>query len=699
MFAYLEDLTAIQAHSGWRTAASEGEAEALDYVASRLGEFKNLKDLGLDLERQDFRVFLGTELWETRLHLTVDGQEVEVPADGLRGPTEDIAQALHFDSDGVLNDRERNPIVVEGPAMLLRSRSVIAGLDPADVQGKVVFVDYAIVDKVLSFDGGEMGTSTLLSKDPAGIVLVTEFSNAPGESHGAFVADNSALTWEKQDSDPPVLYVRLEDLAPAGITDWEGLSQVQAARLTWDADVFSPADSGNLVAHIPGVDASKAMILGAHIDSPNSPGALDDGSGSVVLLEVARVLDEAQVQPPVDLYVAWFGSEEGGLYGSSHFVATHQELLDRTLAMLQIDCLAHPLDGIDAELNLIAGSYGRFGDSSLPWPDYLAEAAAQRALESVPVDSYEPWSDNAPFWGFNVPNADLHYGFSAGMEAVGGLHYAGHIHDPYETVELAREVGHVLEQMAHVALVAALEPGRENPKLRIARTPDRRALFVGSHTEPVQIAPTTFTDLGMALAWEGFDVDWIPYGQRVTPADLTDADMVIGLPVLDYPSPDGDPTLYDEAWSPEEIDALEKYVLEGGFLVLTNSYSRLHWGNMTLDPNEDWGDVNALATRFGVSYEEGETSSGMARPAADNALMEEVKTLALGSRNAVPFAMSDGQVLAETSKSAVAGLVDHGDSGGQVLVLADVSTLGSWFGAKPANLTFWQNLAAYARSR
>ena len=34
------------------------------------------------------------------------------------------------------------------------------------------------------------------------------------------------------------------------------------------------------------------------------------------------------------------------------------------------------------------------------------------------------------------------------------------------------------------------------------------------------MTPTSFTDLGMALAMEGFDVDLIPYGQPVTRADL-----------------------------------------------------------------------------------------------------------------------------------------------------------------------------------
>ena len=42
-------------------------------------------------------------------------------------------------------------------------------------------------------------------------------------------------------------------------------------------------------------------------------------------------------------------------------------------------------------------------------------------------------------------------------------------------------------------------------------------------------------------------------------------------------------------------------------------------------------------------------------------------------------------------------LVNYGDAGGQVLVLADVGMLGS--GVEPAHFTFWQNLARYARSQ
>jgi hypothetical protein len=699
LFAFMEDLTSIEPYSGWRNSATQGEAEALDYVTEGLDGFEYLQDLGLELERQSFHVFLGTELWETRLHLTVGGQEVEVDADGLRGPRDDVAQGLRFDSDGTLNDSTRDPVVVEGPVVIIRSASEMGSLSPTDLRGKVVFLDYAVVDRVLLGKARAAGiASDLLANELAGLVLVTRFSNRPGESHGSFVGDVSALNQVEAAPVPPTLYVRMEDLAPAGVTSWDDLAQVEAARLTWDADVFSPGTSGNLVARIPGADSSRAVILGAHIDSPNSPGAMDDGSGSVVLLEVARVLDAAQVQPAADLYLVWFGGEELGLYGSYHFVSTHQELLDRTLAMLQIDCLTRPLDGIDGYLNLVTWSYGRLGDDRLAWPDYLAETVYRQGVGTYPVNYYGVESDNTAFAGFDAPNANLVFMDFPEMDRIGGVHYAGHIHDPYDTVELAREMGDALEQMARVALAAAIETGQEVPDLRVVPRPDRRALFVASHTESVHMSPTTFTDLGQALAWEGFDIDLIPYDQTVTPADLEDTELVVVLPVLDYPSPDGDPELYDEAWSEEEIAALEAYVDGGGLLVVTNSARRLKYNNKVLDLNEDWSDANLLAAHFGVTYYGGALSSTQVQIQGEHPLVEGVVGLELAKANGLPFSLTEGQVLAQVGGEVAVGLVDYGEAGGQVLVLADVGMLGNAEG-EPANLPFWLNLARFARKR
>jgi hypothetical protein len=696
LFGFLEDLTAIEAYSGWRNSGSEGEAQALDYVAGTLEGFGFLEGLGLSLERQTFRVFLVTELWETSLHLVVDGQELEVPADGLRGPRDDLGQALRFDSDGAFNDSERDPVVAEGTAIPVRSAEELENL--GDIQGKVVLLNYALIDRtVMSQQQAIEIAAGLIRRRPAGLVLVTQFSNQVGESHATFIGDGSALTWVQETPVPPTLYVRIEDLATAGIEGWQDLSKIQSARLTWDADVFAPGTSGNLVARVPGVDPSQAIILGAHIDSPNAPGALDDGSGSVILLEVARVLDAARLQPPVDLYLVWFGSEELGLYGSYHFVSTHQELLDRTLAMLQIDCLSRPLDGLDAELRLVTWPYGRLGDASMPWPDYLAGAAGEHGVEAAAEAAYVVYSDNSGFGGFDVPHADLIYEPLATTDAT--IHYLGHLHDPYDTVELVREVGDVLEEMARVALVAAVDAAAESDSLRVTPPRQRRAVFVASHTEAVHMSPTTFTELGMAFALGGFDVDLVPYGQAVTPADLEGAEVVVALPVIDYPAPQAGAEAYDEAWTEDEIVALQDYAASGGLLILTNSAQRLKYGNAGLDTNEDWGDANALASAFGFTYRDGLRQQAEARVEGTHPLVAEVTSLELGGRTAVAFDLPAGaQVLARAGDQPAMALLDVGQAGGQVLILADVGMLTSGWG-QPRNLTFWRNLAQYAAAR
>jgi pimeloyl-ACP methyl ester carboxylesterase len=688
LFADLEALTTIQPYSGWRSSATEGEAEALDTMAGALEDLDYLQTLGLELERSSFHVFLATELWETRLYLTTQGRETEVPADAPRGHRHDVVQALRFDSDGALNDSERNPVEVQGDVMLIRSPDQVDALQVSDIQGKIVFLDYGLIDPTTSAAGkGSHIISDLIEKEAAGLVLVTQFSAVPGESSGGLVGDGKALEQITTRAAPPVLYARLEDLASAGISDWQDLAQIEAARLVWDTDVFSPGTSGNLVARIPGVDPSQAMILGAHIDSPNSPGAIDNGISAVALLEVARILNQAQIQPEIDLYLVWFGSEELWLYGSQHFVNTHQELLDRTVAAFVMDGIIEALPSTYLELS--EWSHSRFGDDRLTFSRYLAQKAAEH---NIPIDEVQDLqgigSDDGVFNGF-VPTI----GFAVGSEK------GGYAHSPYDTVEVVAEQGALLEQVTAMALLAALETGQDRPELRVTPKPERRALIVASHTEVAQMTPTTLVDMDRALAWEGFDVDVLPYGWAVTPDELADADLVVVLPVIDYPGPGGALMPYDENWSDEEIEALATYVEQGGLLVLTNSARRLQLFGLAFDENEDWQDANALSEVFGVRFEDGPLRSSSARTQGQHPLTENQASLAMIQDNGVPFVMQAGEALAEASGRPAVGLVEYGEAGGQVLVLADVGMLGfAGSGPDTDNLAFLRNLARYART-
>jgi hypothetical protein len=319
-------------------------------------------------------------------------------------------------------------------------------------------------------------------------------------------------------------------------------------------------------------------------------------------------------------------------------------------------------------------------------------------LSAYPANYYGIESDNTIFTGYGVPNANLIYMNFPTMELLGGVHYAGHIHDPYDTLDTAYDSKPVLVQMAQSALLAATIPEIDFSQLRAQPAPQRRAVIVASHTESPHMSPTTFIDFGMTMAMAGYDLDLIPYSQPVTLDQVQDAALVIVLPVHDYPSPDGDQSLYDQAWDSEEIDALSTYVYNGGLLILTNSAHRLKYGNRALDGNEDWGDQNALAAEFGVLYSTPALSADQALPTGDHALMQNVTSLQMAPENGLSFTYPAGALLAQADAQAAIVLLQIGDQGGEVLALADVGFFGADWVRTP-NITFWKNIAEYARNR
>lgn len=85
----------------------------------------------------------------------------------------------------------------------------------------------------------------------------------------------------------------------------------------------------NVIAEIEGDDLSDEVVMfGAHFDSwHGSTGATDNGAGSAVMMEVARILQELMketgLKPRRTLRLALWSGEEQGLYGSRNYVGNH----------------------------------------------------------------------------------------------------------------------------------------------------------------------------------------------------------------------------------------------------------------------------------------------------------------------------------------------------------------------------------------
>ena len=104
----------------------------------------------------------------------------------------------------------------------------------------------------------------------------------------------------------------------------------------------------SIIATIPG-KSNKTVVIGAHQDSINlflpaflaAPGADDDGSGTVTILEALRVLlhskDVIKGNADNTIEFHWYSAEEGGLLGSQAIFSEYSRQGRDVRAMLQQD--------------------------------------------------------------------------------------------------------------------------------------------------------------------------------------------------------------------------------------------------------------------------------------------------------------------------------------------------------------------------
>lgn len=132
----------------------------------------------------------------------------------------------------------------------------------------------------------------------------------------------------------------------------------------------------SIIATLPG-KSEKTIVIGAHQDSINlflppilaAPGADDDGSGTVTILEALRVLltdkDIAQGKAENTIEFHWYSAEEGGLLGSQAIFSKYAKQGRDVRAMLQQDMTGYTKGTIDAGKPVSVGVVTDFVDPGL----------------------------------------------------------------------------------------------------------------------------------------------------------------------------------------------------------------------------------------------------------------------------------------------------------------------------------------------
>jgi len=196
----------------------------------------------------------------------------------------------------------------------------------------------------------------------AGAAAVVIWNNAPGPLTNATLGESTpalAPTTGISQEDGQAL---LADLAGGPVEATVDLDVTVEERRTW-----------NVIAETRRGRADDVVMVGSHLDGVQDGAAINDNaSGSATLLETAIQLKKMEGRLRNKVRFAWWGAEELGLLGSTHYVdqlvQNDPEALDDIAVYLNYDMVASP--------NYIIGVYD-------------ADESTEAASAPVPAGSIE----------------------------------------------------------------------------------------------------------------------------------------------------------------------------------------------------------------------------------------------------------------------------------------------------------------------
>jgi hypothetical protein len=202
------------------------------------------------------------------------------------------------------------------------------------------------------------------------------------------------------------------------------------------------ADAGvNLILRVPGQRPELAPVLvAAHYDGPlGSPGADDNASGVVALLELARRW--AQTPPKRPVWLVAFDQEEWGMVGSTALARELKANGQRLHLMLSLEMLGYTAEEQDYPVAAMRRLYGSRGDfialvantgaaALLPGLSRGMGAHVKTKVLPVPFKGRQlpdvRLSDHSPFWD---------EGYNAVMVTDTSFMRNPHYHRPSDTIE------------------------------------------------------------------------------------------------------------------------------------------------------------------------------------------------------------------------------------------------------------------------
>ncbi|MCJ7558740.1 MAG: M20/M25/M40 family metallo-hydrolase [Gammaproteobacteria bacterium] len=208
---------------------------------------------------------------------------------------------------------------IEAPILMVQSLDELAALPRAQVEGTIVFLPGRMQR---AKDGSGYGPAVKKRSSGASIAASLGARALIIRSVGT---DNNRLghtgAMRYDPAHPRIPAVALSN-PDADILEYQlGNGQPVSVRLTLSARYLEPTRSANLIGEILGSEHPEQIVLiGGHLDSWDlGTGAIDDGAGVAISLEVARQIMALGQPPRRTIRVVLFANEEFGLSGAKEY--------------------------------------------------------------------------------------------------------------------------------------------------------------------------------------------------------------------------------------------------------------------------------------------------------------------------------------------------------------------------------------------
>jgi hypothetical protein len=174
-------------------------------------------------------------------------------------------------------------------------------------------------------------------------------------------------------------------------------------RLTAESENRGEVPVSNVIARMEGAELpDEYVILSAHFDSwEGGSGATDNGTGSVLMMEAARILAEAYPNPKRTILIGLWNSEEQGLNGSHAFVEDNPDVVEGLQALFNQD------NGTGRVVNMSASGLVDASGSLMRWLARVPAEVTRHIDFQAPGTPSGGGTDHASFICAGAPGFSL----------------------------------------------------------------------------------------------------------------------------------------------------------------------------------------------------------------------------------------------------------------------------------------------------